>query len=186
METERLILRQWNSADYPLFAELNADPLVMQYFPSPLTRAESDELATRIQNLITEKGWGFWAVELRSTGQFIGFVGLHEQDENSGLPNAPFVEIGWRLSSKYWGQGLAPEAAHKALEFVFNNLNAASVYAFTALENQPSQRVMSKIGMHNTNQDFNHPKLESGHRLERHCLYKISKEQWLTRWISED
>ncbi len=178
METSRLILRQWKSEDFQPYAELCSDPHVMRYFLSPLSQQESFEQADKIQNLIAENGWGFWAVELKSTGQFIGFVGLHQQDENSGFPNAPFIEIGWRLSSEFWGQGYAPEAANKALEFAFKELDAPSVYAFTALQNEPSRRVMLKIGMVDTKQNFNHPKVEKGHPLERHCLYKISKDTW--------
>lgn len=134
-----------------------------------------------MRRLIAERGWGFWAVEIKATGQFIGFVGLHYQDENSGIPHAPFVEIGWRLDAEFWGVGYAPEAAEKALEFAFTTLNCAKVYAFTALPNLPSLRVMQKLGMENTGQDFNHPKLESGHPLERHCLYRMTKQKWLAR-----
>ena len=179
METKRLILRQWKDMDYVYYAQLSSDPKVMQYFPAPLSRSESNNQADMIRNLISENGWGFWAIELKSTGQFIGFVGLHRQNENSHIPNAPFIEIGWRLSSECWGLGYAPEAANKALEFAFKKLLAPSVYAFTALQNKPSQRVMSKLGMANIHQDFNHPKLSKGHRLERHCLYRITKDQWL-------
>ena len=81
----------------------------------------------------------------------------------------------------FWGLGYAPEAAEKALEFAFEELNAPSVYAFTTLQNLPSQRVMLKLGMVNTNQDFSHPKVAKGHRLERHCLYKITQKQWLEK-----
>lgn len=179
METQRLILRQWKPNDYRAYAQLNADPQVMRYFPAILSNSESDAQASRIEELIAQRGWGFWAVELKSTGKFIGFVGLHSQDETSGIPNAPFIEIGWRLSAEYWGLGYAPEAATKALQFAFEVLKAPSVFAFTALQNQPSQRVMAKIGMKNTRQDFNHPKLDQGHRLERHCLYTITQQQWL-------
>ncbi|WP_432464143.1 GNAT family N-acetyltransferase [Agarivorans sp. QJM3NY_33] len=176
METKRLILRQWTCADYRAYAQLNADPRVMRYFPAVLSTPESDQQAKRIQNLISERGWGFWALELKSTGQFIGFVGLHQQDENSGIPDAPLIEIGWRLSSDCWGLGYAPEAAEKALEFAFLKLAVTSVYAFTAIQNRASQRVMLKLGMLNTQQDFNHPQLSAGHRLERHCLYQITKQ----------
>ena len=181
METERLILRQWRQNDYAVYAQLNADPLVMQYFPATLTKQESDEQAERIKSLIEERGWGFWAVELKSTGQFIGFVGLHSQDENSGIPNAPLVEIGWRIAAQYWGLGYAPEVAYRALTFAFETLSVPEIYAFTALQNAPSQWVMSKIGMVNTKQDFNHPKLSAGHVLARHCLYKITQQQWLEK-----
>ncbi|MCP4954097.1 MAG: GNAT family N-acetyltransferase [Photobacterium aquimaris] len=179
METQRLILRQWKSEDYNAYATLNADPQVMRYFPATLSTTESDQQAARIESLIAERGWGFWAVELKSTGQFIGFVGLHNQDASSGIPDAPFFEIGWRLAAKYWGAGYATEAAQKALQFAFEVLSAPSVFAFTALQNIPSQQVMIKVGMKNTHQDFNHLKLEQGHRLERHCLYKITQQQWV-------
>ncbi|MGF1734813.1 GNAT family N-acetyltransferase [Photobacterium satsumensis] len=179
LETDRLILRQWKREDYPVYAKLNADPAVMNYFPAVLSPQESDAQAARITQLIAERGWGFWAVELKATGQFIGFVGLHSQDEHSGIPNAPFVEIGWRLAKEHWGKGYAPEAASRALQFAFCELSAPSIYAFTALPNTPSQRVMGKIGMVNIGQDFDHPKLPQGHSLQRHCLYQITKETWL-------
>ncbi|MFM2484323.1 GNAT family N-acetyltransferase [Celerinatantimonas yamalensis] len=177
METQRLVLRQWRRDDYAHYAKLNADQQVMRYFPTTLSKQQSNLQAQRIQHLIAENGWGFWAVELKSTGQFIGFVGLHRQAEDSGIPNAPFVEIGWRLAAEFWGEGYAPEAAEKALEFAFNTLAVPCVYAFTALANIPSQRVMEKIGMVNTHQDFNHPQLATGHWLERHCLYQMTRSR---------
>ncbi|MEZ8824709.1 GNAT family N-acetyltransferase [Vibrio amylolyticus] len=178
MDTQRLIIRPWKDSDLPEFEAMSADPLVMQYFPSPLSKEESGELATRINELIALNGWGFWAVELKSTAEFIGFVGLHGQDKEGGIPNAPFIEIGWRLSSKHWGKGYATEAANKVLTYAFDVLEQPSVYAFTALTNEPSQKVMKKIGMTNLSQDFDHPKLPKGHELERHCLYKISRKGW--------
>ena len=178
METKRLIIRQWKDDDFSPYAKLNADPKVMTYFPALLSKQQSDAQAEIFRQHITEHGWGFWAVELKEIGQFIGFVGLLSNDTSSGLPNTPHIEIGWRLSSKFWGVGYATEAAEKALEFAFKTLRAPSIYSFTALQNEPSRRVMQKIGMDNTNQDFNHPKLPAGHSLERHCLYKITKEQW--------
>jgi RimJ/RimL family protein N-acetyltransferase len=92
--TEHLLLRQWKIADREPFAALNADPRVMAYFPAPLTRAESDAMADRCQKLIDERGWGFWAVELKTTCEFIGFVGLHIP--SAELPFSPCVEVGWR------------------------------------------------------------------------------------------
>ncbi|MCA4015532.1 GNAT family N-acetyltransferase [Vibrio vulnificus] len=179
IETDRLVLRQWRDDDYQPYAALCSDPHVMRYFLAPLSHAESYEQAEKIKKLILDKGWGFWAVELKATGQFIGFVGLHSQDEDSGFPNAPFLEIGWRLSSEFWGLGYAPEAAQKALQFAFEKLDAPTGFAFTTLQNRPSQRVMLKLGMVDTKQDFSHPKVVKGHPLERHCLYEITREQWL-------
>lgn len=91
------------------FAALNSDPRVMEFFPTPLTRAESDAMADRCESLIHECGWGFWAAELKTNGRFIGFVGLHTP--SAQLPFSPCVEIGWRLAYEHWGKGLASEAA---------------------------------------------------------------------------
>ncbi len=90
------------------------------------------------------------------------------------------VEIGWRIDADHWGQGYAPEAAQAALSYGFNQLELEQIYSFTALSNLPSQRVMSKIGMQNTDEVFDHPKLPQGHPLQRHCLYSITRQQWQT------
>lgn len=108
-ETERLFMRQWRPSDRAPFAELNADPRVMEYFPAPLERDESNALADRCQALIEQRGWGFWAVELKASAEFIGFLGLHVPIAE--LPFSPCVEIGWRLAFQHWHKGLATEAA---------------------------------------------------------------------------
>ncbi|MGD8108913.1 GNAT family N-acetyltransferase [Vibrio sp. TRT 17S01] len=178
METARLRLRQWKAQDREAFRLMGADPQVMRYFPALLSHDESDAMVQRIFDIIDQKGWGFWAVELKETREFIGFVGLHQQAQDSGIPNAPLVEIGWRLAQPHWGKGYAPEAAQAALKFAFEQLNLDTVYAFTALPNQPSQQVMMKLGVKNLQQDFNHPKLPQGHPLQRHCLYAIKRSDW--------
>ncbi|MGJ8516325.1 GNAT family N-acetyltransferase [Carnimonas bestiolae] len=179
LETERLILRQWRDEDYPDFAQLNADPLVTRYFPSVLSVKESYERADKLRSLIASRGWGLWAVELKATGEFIGVIGLHAHNDDSDLPYAPLTEIAWRIFPSHWGRGYAPEAARCSLQFAFEHLELEAVYSFTALINIPSQRVMIKAGMVNTGEEFDHPKLESGHDLEWHCLYRLTKDQWL-------
>ncbi|WP_070967375.1 GNAT family N-acetyltransferase [Vibrio sonorensis] len=176
--TERLRLRQWTEGDKQPFREMGSDQEVMRFFPNLLSAKQSDAAVDRISNLIDENGWGFWAVEERSSGQFIGFVGLHGQEEEQ-IPCTPMVEIGWRLAREHWGKGYAPEAAKAALKYAFDSLGESRIYAFTSLLNLPSQRVMEKIGMHNTGLDFDHPKVPDGHRLEKHCLFRIDKEYWL-------
>lgn len=74
LETSRLILRPWEDKDKAPFAALNADPDVMRFFPAPLQRTESDNLAARFQEGITERGWGFWAVELKETQQLLSAI----------------------------------------------------------------------------------------------------------------
>lgn len=177
-DTERLRVRQWRESDFAPFAVLNADPKAMEYFPKLLSRTESDEMAQRVQTLIAERGWGLWAVEIKATHEFIGFVGLHIPTVE--LPFSPCVEIGWRLAAAHWGQGYAPEAAKAALRIGFETLDLDEIVSFTALKNRRSRRVMEKLGMREDAATFEHPNVPVGNPLREHCLYRLSREQWQT------
>lgn len=176
-ETERLRLRQWLAADREPFAALNADPKVMAFFPAPLERADSDAMADRCQSLIAERGWGFWAAETKETNQFIGFVGLHIPIPE--LPFSPCVEVGWRLAYPYWGKGFATEAAKGALQVGFELLKLPEIVSFTTLLNLRSRAVMERLEMRETAEMFEHPHVPVGNPLRKHCLYRLSREQWL-------
>ena len=175
LETARLRLRQWREADFAPFAALNADPVVMACFPAPLDRAASDTLALRCQALIAQRGWGFWAVERKADGAFIGFVGLHEPA--AALPFSPCVEIGWRLAQAYWGQGYASEAAQAALRFGFEQLALAEIVSFTALPNVRSRAVMERLGMV-ADGAFEHPAVAPDSPLRKHWLYRLPLARW--------
>lgn len=148
--TERLTLRRWRDSDRAPFAEMNADPVVMEHFPEPLTRERSDAFIDRIEAQFEEHGFGLWATEVTATGQFIGFVGLllpsfhvDWMDERA----QPIVEVGWRLRRTAWGHGYASEGARESLRFAFTELGLGEVYSFTTLSNVRSQAVMQRIGM---------------------------------------
>lgn len=175
IETPRLILRQWLETDYSSFAEMSANPEVMRYFPKILNRSESDAYIDKLKAIIQKQGWGFWAVELKETQQFIGFVGLHDQPTQFSF--SPCVEIGWRLDHAFWGRGYAPEAANAALAFAFDQLKLEKVVSFTTLDNKKSQKVMEKIKMRKIT-EFQHPALDLNHPLSWHVLYEISKQEF--------
>ncbi|MGE4408190.1 GNAT family N-acetyltransferase [Pseudomonas sp.] len=176
--TERLHLRQWRESDRGPFAEMSADARVMEFFPSLLDRTASDAIADRCQTLIAERGWGFWATELKETREFIGFVGLHEPAAE--LPFSPCVEVGWRLAYAHWGKGLATEAARAALGFGFDELALEEIVSFTAAVNARSRRVMQRLGMSEAD-TFVHPAIPVGHPLREHCLYRLSRKRWAHR-----
>ena len=177
LTTKRLILRPWKESDLKPFAELNADPRVMEYLIGPLSQQESNELAARIQNNIKEQEWGFWAVEAPGIADFIGFIGLAHVLYST--PFTPAVEIGWRLAYDYWGKGYATESAKAALDFGFQSLKLNEIVSFTVVNNLSSQHVMEKLGMHrDPKDDFDHPKVPEGHRLKRHILYRLKKNEW--------
>lgn len=177
IETERLILREWEESDIEPFAKLNADPDVMEYFPSTLSTQETEEMVSRIKEKFAENGFGFWAVELKSTGDFTGFVGLNIPHYE--LPFSPCVEIGWRLSKEFWGKGIAVEAARAALKYAFSKLDQDEIVSFTTVDNRKSRSVMEKLGFSNTQENFMHPLLPEDHPLREHVLYRLSKSDWL-------
>jgi RimJ/RimL family protein N-acetyltransferase len=185
LSTQRLILRPWCESDLSVFARLNDDPSVMEFMPKRLTRDESDAFAARIRTDMEKRGWGLWAVEVRggaATGvppnggdsvPFIGYVGLSVPTFEADF--TPCVEIGWRLAREHWGHGYATEAAAASLQFAFEKLSLPQVVSFTANLNRRSIRVMERIGMsRDPEDDFDHPKLPSGHPLRRHVLYRVN------------
>lgn len=173
-ETPRLLLRRWRKSDREPFAKLNADPRVMEHFPQLLSTAQSNAAADRIQQHFEDHGFGLWAVELKNIVPFIGFIGLAIPRFEAHF--TPCVEIGWRLAASHWGCGYATEGAKAALNFAFDQAELQEVVSFTAIVNTRSRRVMEKLGMqYNPADDFDHPLLLSGHRLERHALYRIGQ-----------
>ena len=179
LKTPRLNLRQWRTDDCPLFAELTSDPEVMRYFPATLDRVSSDALVSFFQTSITHYGWGFWAAEITETAEFIGFIGINQPTQQ--LPFSPCVEIGWRLAKQFWGKGYASEGASACLKFAFEELALTEVVSMTPLLNHRSEKVMQRIGMLDTKQNFIYPTIPEGHKLAEHVLYKITAEQWRLR-----
>lgn len=174
LRTDRLVLRRWRDSDRDPFAALNADPEVMEHFPSTLDRAESDAMIDRIDAHIAGSGWGLWAVERACDGAFLGFTGLAVPRFNSHF--TPAVEVGWRLARHAWGHGYATEAAHAALDYAFNELALAEVVSFTVPTNVRSRAVMERIGMsRDPAGDFDHPNIPPASPLRRHVLYRFRR-----------
>lgn len=178
LETQRVLLRQWKAEDREPFAALNADPVVMTYFPAPLTREKSDALADYCERLIAERGWGAWAMEVKATGEFIGFLGLNIP--RADLPISPCVEILWRLAQAHWHKGLATEAARAALQVGFEVLRLSEIVSFTVPANTRSRAVMERLGMQMDPATFEHPGVPAGHVLRTHCSYRLSRDSWLS------
>jgi len=180
VKTKRLVLRPWYEDDFEPFAQMNSDPRVMEYFPSILSRQESDALAQRISTKLQEQGWGLWAVSVPEVSNFIGFIGLSRPSFSAHF--TPAVEVGWRLAYDFWGQGYATEGALEALKYGFETLNLNEIVSITAVKNDRSRGVMKKIGMHHDPvDDFDHPKVPEGHQLRHHVLYRLNQNEWMKR-----
>lgn len=164
-------MRGWSDEDVHSWAEMNADPRVMEHFVSTIPRDQSYESAARLRREVEENGYGWFVLERKERPGFAGVLALC--DVRWEAPFEPKREIGWRLPLASWGAGRATEAARALLEYAFTDLKWSEVVAFTAARNRRSRRVMEKLGMtHDSSEDFDHPRVPEGHPIRRHVLYR--------------
>jgi RimJ/RimL family protein N-acetyltransferase len=173
--TERLFLREWRDPDVDAFIIMNADPLVMEFFPETYSEERTRRLVDRIRDCWAERGYGLWAVERKDSAGFIGYVGLWPATFPAHF--TPAVEVGWRLAADQWGHGYATEAARAALAHGFDSLGLEEIVSFTSTVNVRSWRVMERLAMRrDASGDFEHPNVPAGHPLRPHVLYRISRK----------
>ncbi|MFJ2193040.1 GNAT family N-acetyltransferase [Kitasatospora sp. NPDC087861] len=174
LRTDRLLIRPWRDTDLAPWAAMNADPEVREHLGDVLTREQSDASVARFQAESAARGYGWLAVEVRATGEFVGFAGLDDVDE--GLPFTG-VEIGWRLARAAWGHGYATEAARAVLAHGFGTLGLAEILAVTTATNLRSQAVMRRLGMTSDSaDDFEDPDAPEG-PLRPNVLFRLRREQ---------
>jgi RimJ/RimL family protein N-acetyltransferase len=172
LETERLRMRRWREADREPFAELNGDPETLVFFPSTLTRTESDAFVDRMEDRFEAHGYGLWALEVKETGRFIGFTGLSPLPDD--VPGAGGTEIGWRLARHAWHHGYATEAALAARDLAFGEAGLPELWSMTSLLNTPSQSVMRRIGMSEATR-FEHHRVPDDSPLRPHVMYHLAR-----------
>lgn len=147
IETERLSLRRWRDEDLEPYARMCADPKVMRFIGNgtTLTRKQSEAQIARFVRHWEERGFGLWAVEERTTGDFVGFVGLVYQEE--WAEGRHKTEVGWRLGREFWGRGFATEAAEASVAYGFGNLGLERIISIIQPANAASRRVAGKAGL---------------------------------------
>ena len=173
LNTSRLHLRQWRDEDLPIFAAMNADPKVMEFFPKPLDRAESDAVVARIRDHFARRGFGLWAVEVPGVAGFIGFVGLAVPTFQRTSRPASRSAGGWPPST---GAAATPQRRLGPCSLRIPPLALEEIVSFTVPANLRSRRVMERIGMtRSPADDYDHPALPEGHPLRRHVLYRARR-----------
>ena len=162
-------MRGWRESDLAPWAAVNADPEVRRYLGPLLTFEQASAWVLNFQDDLNSHGFGFWAVEVRASGEFIGFTGLDTVDGEM-----PFIgiELGWRLARPAWGHGYATEAALAALQYGFDIMGLQEIVAVTMARNLRSQPVMRRIGMTtDPAEDFDDPDVDEI-PLRRHVVYR--------------
>ena len=173
IETARLRLRDWEEADLLPFQQMNANRQVRRYFPSLLSYARTQRDYEAMRDILETEGIGLFAVELKATGEWIGFIGITYMPAGviSELTDEPFYEIGWRLIPDVWGNGLATEGARAVMTYAYEQKHIDTLYSLTAAVNKPSRRVMEKLGM--TQYDtFELSTVNDYHKLKAQVCYR--------------
>jgi len=139
--TPRLLLREFRAADFDVFAQNLADPEATKFLSGVVDRRTAWRAFASGTGSWVLHGRGWWAVELRETGEVVGGVGAFVRE------TAPDLELGWSLYRRFWGQGYATEAARAALEFSFHGHKARRVIAHITAANTASVAVGRRIGL---------------------------------------
>jgi RimJ/RimL family protein N-acetyltransferase len=154
--SERLGFRNWLQDDIAPMAKINADPLVMEFFPTIKSYEETEQFIIRMQKQLADKSYCYFAVDKLIDGSFIGFIGLSMQTFE---PANHCIDIGWRLCKNEWNKGYATEGAQRCLHYAFDDLGLQNVIAIAPKANLRSIHIMQRIGMQET-REFIHPLLK--------------------------
>lgn len=145
IRTMRLRLTRLDATWLDALAAMLADPVVMTYFPRPMTRPESEYWLRRNTERYELHGTALFAVlrEDRTGSTFLGDCGLVVRQLGGRL----HLELGYHFAAPAWGQGYATEAARACLTLGFRHTPATEIIALIRPENLPSRRVAQRLGM---------------------------------------
>ena len=168
METERLIMRRWQESDRAPFAELNADPETMRFFPNTLDREASDAMIESLETRFDRQGFGFWALEVAATGTFIGLTGLNPLPDGVPGPAAARSAGGWPGTPGI--TDTPPRRPGRRSASPSTHMGRPGIWSLTAVLNEPSQAVMRRLGLTETDR-FDHPRIPPGDPLRPQVAY---------------
>lgn len=170
METQRLILRDMQEADFPALHAILSDPETMRFYPAPFDEKKVKDWIARNQQRYRTEGYGLWAIVLKKTGEVIGDCGVTMQNINgNSLP-----EIGYHIHKDHQRRGYASEAARHCMEFVFSKTDFPAVYSYMKYTNAPSYGVALKNGMRFI-EEYDDPVNT------RTRVYGITRKEWAQR-----
>ena len=142
LETERLVLQRWTSADCDALFEILSDARVARFIADgkPFTREKTAEFLAWAEKYERENNFCRWKVIEKSSGNVIGSCGF------ANPAGSPEIELGFLFAPQSRGKGYATEIAAAATSYGFGKLGFRQIIAMTDLENAASHRVLEKIG----------------------------------------
>lgn len=175
IETDRLILRPWCEADKTAFAAVVNTPAMMEHFGGLAAREDIDGLIdVQIANQRRD-GHCMWAVEARDGGELAGICGVRNGG-HAGTRVSDELEIGWRIGERWWGQGIAREAAQASIAWGWANTARDRIAAWTSVANTRSWGLMQRLGMRRRiDLDFIHPRFPADDPIGRMIVYAIER-----------
>lgn len=176
IETERLILRPWTEADKPAFHDVVNTPAMMEYFGGVAPRDQIDKLIDGQMASQAADGLCMWAVDWRADGSLAGICGLRRNRAYSGTPVDEELEIGWRIGERFWGQGVAREAATASLAWGWAHRPEPRISAWVHPDNDRSWGLMLRLGMSRRPElDFHHPMYAADDPIGDCIVYAIDR-----------
>lgn len=142
-ETDRMYLRPLRMSDVDDLLGIFSDPEAMRYYPGTKNRIEAEEWVRWNLRSYREHGFGLWAAILKDSDEFAGQCGLVAQE----VEGKDEVEIGYLFLRRFWGRGLATEAARGCRDYGFDHLGCHRLVSLIAPGNLASRRVAEKVGM---------------------------------------
>lgn len=175
-ETERLLLRRFTVEDAPCFFQnVTSDPEVNRFLTWPLDRTVED----------TKKLLSEWEERYESPERYCWAIVLKENDEVIGTIATPTVknrieavEVTYCIGSKWWGQGIVPEALQVVMKYMFEEVQVNRIEAGFDSNNPNSGRVMEKVGMQK--EGFLRQAGRNNQGLFDLVFYAMIKDDWLT------
>jgi [ribosomal protein S5]-alanine N-acetyltransferase len=142
LETDRLLVRRITAADLDVVYALDSDPEVMRYILPPRTREQIETYIVEItRDYDVYPGFGRWLALEKATGAAIGIFMLKP------LQTTPYIEVGYRMFSPFWGKGYATEGAQALVSYGFEQLHIPRIVGITYPDNTASQHVLEKCGL---------------------------------------
>lgn len=176
IETDRLILRPWTEADKRAFHDVVNTPAMMEFFGGVAPREKIDTLLDNQMAGESEFGFSMWAVDWKADGSLAGICGLRRSRVYSGTPVDHELEIGWRIGERFWGQGVAKEAAQASIAWGWANQADRRIAAWVHPDNARSWGLMIRLGMNRHPElDFQHPMYAPADPLGACIVYAIDR-----------